>query len=77
MWNSAGIETVMVDVEGVNHEVPEGSPFGESLRNLARNSGLSKFIVILNGVRVSSPSEAPATIVTGMTIKILREEKLG
>jgi len=70
MWtgDEAREETVIV-VNGASTDLVVGDTFTTAVVAAAKDAGLGKFRVILDGTEID-PEDAPDTIVEGMTIEL-------
>lgn len=66
---SADQPGAFVRVNGAQIRVDAGSSFLETIKNEAKNAGLGKFRVYLNGSEIK-PSAAPDTISEGMMVEV-------
>ena len=58
-------------------EVEEGVPFTETIKNVARDVGLTHYRVFLGDQEIEDPEGAPAVIEPGMAITIYPYNKAG
>ena len=65
-----------IRVNGANISVEPGADAVESIKSEARNAGLGKFRVILNGTEID-PAAAPETLDAGMSLEIKPYEVAG
>jgi hypothetical protein len=65
-----------VFVNGAKIDIDVGSSFAETISGLAREAGLGKFRVVLNG-EDTLPSEAPDFISEGDKIELLKYDIAG
>lgn len=63
-------------INGSTRTVDNGTNFREAVINAARDAGLGKFRVILNG-REIDPANAPANLEAGMSLEIRPYEVAG
>jgi len=63
-------------INGSTSVVNEGSSFSEVVINAAKDAGLGKFRVILNGSEIN-PADAPSTFESGMALEIRPYEVAG
>lgn len=57
-----------IRVNGSDREITPGANFKETVKTVAREAGLGKFRILLNGEEIR-PSEAPDTITEGMHLE--------
>lgn len=69
-------ETTTLTINGSTTSLEVGSSFREAVVNSARDAGLGKFRVILNGAEID-PANAPANIESGMRLEIRPYEVAG
>lgn len=69
-------ETANVRINGSNSTVEAGTSFRDTVVNAARDAGLGKFRVMLNGSEID-PAAAPATLEAGMNLEIRPYEVAG
>ena len=58
-------------------EVAEGAPFTETIKDVARDVGLTHYRVFLGDQEIEDPEAAPAVIEPGMVITIYPYNKAG
>ncbi len=58
-----------VRVNGSDVALNAGTPFGASIKQVARDAGLGKFRVYMNGSELK-PADAPDTISEGMNLEL-------
>ena len=63
-------------INGSTTTVEAGTSFRDTVVNAARDAGLGKFRVILNGSEID-PADAPATLESGMSLEIRPYEVAG
>lgn len=69
-------ETTTLTVNGSTTTIESGSSFRDTAVNAARDAGLGKFRVILNGSEID-PADAPETLDSGMSLEIRPYEVAG
>lgn len=65
-----------LNINGSRTEVEAGTSFRDTVVNAARDAGLGKFRVMLNGSEID-PADAPATLESGMALEIRPYEVAG
>jgi len=63
-------------INGSTSTISEGASFGETVINAAKDAGLGKFRVMLNGAEIN-PADAPANFEAGMNLEIRPYEVAG
>lgn len=63
-------------INGSTSTVAAGTSFKETVINAARDAGLGKFRVILNGSEID-PADAPDTLEAGMSLEVRPYEVAG
>jgi len=63
-------------INGSITEVEDGTSFRDTVLGAARDAGLGKFRVILNGTEID-PAQAPDTLQSGMSLEIKPYEVAG
>jgi hypothetical protein len=63
-------------INGSTRTISDGSDFRETVINAARDAGLGKFRVILDG-REIDPADAPPQLSAGMSLEIKPYEEAG
>jgi sulfur carrier protein ThiS len=71
-----GAEGTFVFVNGSYVPVQEGSSFFSTVKDVAKNAGLGKFRVFLNGEEIV-PEEAPEIIESGDRIELRKYDQAG
>jgi len=61
--------TTTLKVEGVYHQIEPGASFKDTVLSYARDAGLGKFRVFLNGEEVPK-SQAPESFEEGMAVEL-------
>lgn len=61
--------STFIRVNGANLPIEPGTDFGSVVTNAARDSGLGKFRVFLNGDEIK-PSEKPETVLEGSQMEL-------
>ena len=69
-------EQTTITVNGSTTTVESGVSFRDAVVNTARDAGLGKFRVILNGTEID-PADAPSTLDAGMNLEIRPYEVAG
>ena len=69
-------ENPTLTINGSTRTIPENSNFRETVINAARDAGLGKFRVILDG-REIDPADAPTELSAGMSLEIKPYEEAG
>lgn len=69
-------ESTTLTVNGSTSSVEPGSDFKQAVIGAARDAGLGKFRVFLDGEEID-PADAPATIEEGMAVEIKPYEEAG
>lgn len=69
-------EQTTLTINGSTTTVEAGSSFRDTVVNAARDAGLGKFRVILNGSEID-PADAPDTLDAGMSLEIRPYEVAG
>lgn len=78
-WNTeeTGSNTAIIIVGGSRQTVEAGVPFTAKVNEVARQHGLGKIRVILDGSELFSEGDAPTNIPAGCTIDIRRDDRAG
>lgn len=74
MW-TVGTKTKVI-VVGVEKEVNTSAPFAETITNLAKEAGITKFAVYADGQEVT-PSNAPASFENLNEVRIVPYGEVG
>jgi len=69
-------ENTTLTINGSTTTIADGSSFRDTVVNAARDAGLGKFRVILNGSEID-PADAPETLDAGMSLEIRPYEVAG
>jgi len=69
-------ESTTLTINGSTNTIEAGSSFRDTVVNAARNAGLGKFRVILNGSEID-PADAPESLNPSMSLEIRPYEVAG
>ena len=69
-------ENTTLTINGSTQTIEAGASFRDTVVNAARDAGLGKFRVILNGTEID-PADAPATLEAGSSLEIRPYEVAG
>ena len=69
MYDEGPSYATYVRVNGMNHDIEPGSSFGDTVLRMARDAGLGKFRVFVNGEETGK-TEAPEMFSEGMKVEL-------